>query len=351
MAQSQTTDEGNNLWKEFQQDINADIEQSQRALKEINLMLEQSQIELNKLSQRNTAITVHLQQVQSQMESLPRTDIRVAYDSALDAQQRLFVMRGQLEKLQSDQTNLKRLLDLLQRAQKFAEGEHSTQTSKPVTTTASLEMLINAQEGERQRLSKQMHDGPAQALSNFILQTEIAVRLFDIDATRAKEELALLKQSAMNTFTKVRSFISDLRPMMLDDLGLVPTIKRYVDTFKEQTSVDTSIVMTGTDLRLVPYLEVFIFRAIQEFLSNAVQDGQATQIKVQVSIDESNTRVSVDDNGKGFDTAQLSNEKGLGLRLVKERVDMLGGTMDIDSSLGQGTRIMFQIPTILTTTK
>ncbi len=91
-------------WDEFRQEITTELDQSERALKEITLMLEQSQVDLKKLTQRNTAITAHLQQVQSQIDSLPRADIRMAYDSALDAQQRLLLTRGQLEKLQSDQT-------------------------------------------------------------------------------------------------------------------------------------------------------------------------------------------------------------------------------------------------------
>ena len=101
--------------------------------------------------------------------------------------------------------------------------------------------MINAQEAERQRLSRQMHDGPAQALSNFIVQTEIANRLLDIDAKRAKEELDNLKNSAMNTFKEVRTFIFELRPMMLDDLGLFPTVRRYVDNFKEQTGAEVNL--------------------------------------------------------------------------------------------------------------
>ena len=102
-------------------------------------------------------------------------------------------------------------------------------------------MIINAQEAERQRLSRQMHDGPAQAMSNFILQTEIAMRLLDVDAAQAKEELGNLKAAAMGTFQKVRNFIFELRPMMLDDLGLVPTVRKYVDAFKDQTGLDISL--------------------------------------------------------------------------------------------------------------
>ena len=100
-----------------------------------------------------------------------------------------------------------------------------------------METVINSQEAVRQRLSRQMHDGPAQTLSNFIVQTEIAARLFDLDPKRAREELDNLKLVAMQAFQKMRSFIFELRPMMLDDLGLFPTLKRYVDSFKEQSTI------------------------------------------------------------------------------------------------------------------
>ncbi len=180
-------------WELFQQEIVSELDQSERALSEITMMLEQSQIDLKKLTQRNTAITAHLQQIQSQVDSLPRADIRMAYDLALDAQQRLLLTRGQLEKLQSDQTHLQRYITLLKRNQKMGEGKKPSASGTKSGSKNSLELTINAQESERQRLSRQMHDGPAQALSNFILQTEIAMRLFDINPAQAKEELTNLK--------------------------------------------------------------------------------------------------------------------------------------------------------------
>lgn len=333
------------VWTEFQQEITSELEQSQRALKEITLMLEQSQIEMNKLTQRNTAITVHLQQVQSQVESLPRADIRMAYDSALDAQQRLFVMRGQLEKLQSDQSYLQRYVSMLEQTQKMLAGDKPTSKQARVNTAGTtLEMVVNAQESERKRLSREMHDGPAQALSNFILQTEIAMRLFDTDAAKAKEELTSLKMAALNTFQKVRNFISELRPMMLDDLGMVPTVKRYVESFKEQTGVDAQMAMTGTERRLEPYLEVMIFRALQELMGNAVRHGQANQIKVHMGVEDQLVKISVDDNGKGFNPEAAAESSGLGLKVIRERIEMLGGSMEIGSVLGQGSTISLQIP-------
>jgi two-component system, NarL family, sensor histidine kinase DegS len=336
--------EEKNPWITFQEVIEREIEQTQQAIEEVNLMLEQSQSELNKLTPRNTAITVHLQQVQAQIESLPRADIRMAYDAALDAQHRLFVMRGQLEKLQSDQEHMQRYLRLLKDVQEMvASGGRPVQQVKTSTAPATVEMLTNAQEAERQRLSRQMHDGPAQALSNFILQTEIALRLFEIDQNRAREELSNLKQSAMETFQKVRSYIFELRPMMLDDLGLVPTIKRYGETYKEQSGMEIDVIVSGVEHRLEPYLEVMIFRALQEMLGNAARHSQGTQVKVQINMDDHFVRVSVSDNGKGF--VSNNDDLGLGLKLIKERVEMLDGQMDIDSSSGQGTLISFLIPT------
>ncbi|MCI0554626.1 MAG: histidine kinase [Anaerolineae bacterium] len=325
--------------------LQTELEETQRALREITLMIEQSQGELSKLSQRNAAITTHLQQVQNQLDKMPPQEIRNAYDSALDAQQRLFVMRGQLEKLQSEKSHLERFKSTIEQARgSLTSGSASASGGGSKSPLASVEMLVNAQETERQRLSRQMHDGPAQALSNFILQTEIAMRLMDVDTGQARDELNNLKTSAMGTFQKVRNFIFELRPMMLDDLGLVPTVRRYADAFKEQAGLDISVMITGNERRLEPYLEVMIFRAIQELLGNTARHSQATLVKIMLDLGEDRVRVSVDDNGKGFDPESVQQGNSLGLKLIRERAEMLGGNFEIDSTLGTGARILFAVP-------
>jgi two-component system, NarL family, sensor histidine kinase DegS len=343
-----------NLAEEFHTLLQDEIDHSQKALKEVSLMLDQSQAELNKLVQRNTSISSQLQQIQGQFDTVPRDDIRNIYSNALEAQQRLLVMRGQFEKLQSEQTGLKKYIDILQQTQTFvgdsqpASGFGSLDGNGQGNT--SLEMLINAQETERQRLSRQMHDGPAQALSNFIVQAEIAARLFELDPNRAKEELNNLKTSAMSTFQKVRNFIGELRPMMLDDLGLVPTLRRYLDSYKEQNGVDIRFSMKGSDKRLAPYLEIMIFRALQELLANVTKHNPdqvgKLQVNVQYVIDVDTVKLTVADNGNGFDPEALKDSVGLGLKLIKERVELLGGTFDIDAAEGRGCSISFQIPSI-----
>ncbi len=328
-------------------DFEKELDEAQRSLREVTLMIEQSQGELSKLAQRNAAITTHLQQVQGGLDKMPPQEIKSAYDSALDAQQRLFVMRGQLEKLQTEKTHLERFKSTLERARTSTSGSGSSASSGSSggkSPLGNVEMLVNAQETERQRLSRQMHDGPAQALSNFILQTEIAMRLFDIDAVQARAELNSLKASAMGTFQKVRNFIFELRPMMLDDLGLVPTVRRYSDAFKEQTGLDASVTVTGNERRLEPYLEVMLFRAIQELLGNAARHSQGSIVKVILDMGEERVRVSVDDNGRGFDPDTVKQGSSLGLKLIQERAEMLGGSFEMDSAVGKGARISFAVP-------
>ena len=327
--------------------IQEEIDRTYRDLREVNLMLDQSQVEVEKLSQRNATITMHLQQVDSQLEDLPISEVKNAYEAALDAQQRLVGMRGQVEKLQSDQTNLDRYLSRLRGIkQALAESEGGSVSGGDSGNFAKAEMLIQAQETERKRLSRQMHDGPAQALSNFILQTEIAMRLFEVDQERAREELTNLKSAASKTFQKVRDFIFDLRPMMLDDLGLVPTAKQYVNSFREKSSVDVDLTASRNERRLESYLEVLIFRAMQEFLHFAVTNGQAADIRVLLDMGDV-IRLDVEDNGSGVDTSRLDrDEDAIGIKVIKDRVEMLGGELVIDSAMGQGTRVSLSVPDI-----
>jgi two-component system sensor histidine kinase DegS len=330
-------------WEDFLADLDAEINQVQRELSEIDLLLDQSQGEVDKLTQRNATISAHLQQVQAQIEDVPPADVRVAYDAAIEAQQRLMVMRGQLEKLHSDKEHVQRYLETLNRVKENAKGGEPEEGDGRAPAS-SIEVMIQAQESERQKLSRQMHDGPAQALSNFILQTEIALRLFEVDQEQARQELNELKGAASSTFQQVRDFIFDLRPMMLDDLGLVPTIKRYVENFAEKSSLDVSVTVTGSESRLETYLEVVVFRAVQELLTNASLHAQATQIKVQLDISEHEVRASIEDDGRGFEPQALPEEAELSVKAIRERVEMLGGKFEVDSAVGQGSRFAISLP-------
>lgn len=342
--------EVDNAWENYQHEIEIELDKAKQTLKELNTTLDQSQGELSRLTQRNAAMSAHIQQIQAQINSASPGDVKNAYSAAMDTQQRLLLLRGQIDKLQSDQSNVKRYIETLEQADHFLSEDHEPpRRGRNSRRMAMLEMLINAQESERLRLSRQMHDGPAQALSNFIVQAEIASRFFEMDPEKAKEELTNLKTSAMATFQRVRLFITELRPMMLDDLGLVPTLQRHVETFKEQQpNFEVVLAVKGGEKRLASYVEVMIFRAVQELLTNVARfnlDNPArVQVNVQLNIEDTLVRLAVTDTGKGFDPAQMPEGTDISVKLIRERVEMLGGYLEVDSSIGKGSRITFQIP-------
>src|SRR3972149_633436 len=183
-----------------------ELEQVRKERQEIGMLVEQSQGEVEKLAQRNASIAATLRQIQSTFDTVPREVIRSTYEAAADTQQRLFTMRGQLEKLQSDQTNLQRYIEFITSTLNLLEGRSQDEMVDVDSGKGSvIEQIIEAQEEERRKISRQIHDGPAQSLSNFILQAELAHPLVDNDPTKAREELNNLKASASSTFSHVRA--------------------------------------------------------------------------------------------------------------------------------------------------
>jgi two-component system sensor histidine kinase DegS len=328
--------------------------QTQKELKEIEVLIRQSSSEVEKLAQRNALIATKLRQMEANLDTIPRHDIREIYSAAQEAQMRLFMMRGQVEQLQAKQQHLERhagvlrqVLDMGTRAGLGAERpggarDNGADGGSPIVR------IINAQENERQRLARQMHDGPAQSLTNLILQAEICERLFDTDPVRARTELAGLKKAVQGTFQKVREFIFDLRPMMLDDLGLNPTLKRYVQDFESKSGLACNLVITGKEQRLPPHAEVTVFRVIQGLLNNVREHAHATHVEVSIDLGPEGLKAKVEDDGSGFEVAEAlaaaRQRKTMGMSTIIEQVEMLGGQIEFDSSLGRGTRVQLHLP-------
>lgn len=331
----------------FLEECRLEYQQVQNELKEIDLLIQQTTAEVDRLAQRSTQAANRLQQVEAQFDTIPRQDIREAYQAMLEAQQRLFTMRGQLEKLQAQQRQLQHRARLLQRVLETCPmGDVAPKAAAPGEETPAIIRVIEAQERERQQLARQMHDGPAQALTNLVLQAEICERLFEVDPNQARAELANLKSAVVSTFQRIRTFIANLRPMMLDDLGLIPTLKRYVEDASEG-GFQVKLTVTGRERRFASYKEVTAFRVIQELLANAREVSSATRAQVSVDVGEDRLRVSVEDDGSGFELSQLGAgpvAEKMGLGTLRERIEMLGGKFQVESSPGRGTRVTFEIP-------
>lgn len=334
-----------------------EYEQIQKELKEIEILVKQSSAEVEKLAQRNAQLTNKVRTMETNIDTVPRQDIKEIYNAAQEAQMRLFMMRGQVEQLQSRQENLKRYAESLRKildvsGTLIAASEVSDHRDSTVSEseTSGIIKIITAQESERQRVANQLHDGPAQSLTNLILQAEICERLFDTNPVRARTELSELKQAVTNTFQKVREFIFDLRPMMLDDLGVAPTLKKSVEAFEQKTNIACNVTISGRDQRLPPHAEVTIFRIIQGLLKNVRDHANATHVQITFNVSEDRATVIVEDDGSGFDVVEAltasHQRKTIGLSSAQEQVEMLGGQIQIDSTLGKGSRIEFWVPAV-----
>lgn len=341
--------------EDFLKELGEEYEQAQTELKEINVLIAQSSTEIENLVQRNTRIASKLRQIETHLETVPREDIKNAYTTHHEAQMRLFMMRSQLEQLQSKQQSLERYSQRIRTVlglsgELFSLGPQlSDQVSQATESQkGTIIQIIQAQETERQHLARQMHDGPAQSLSNLVLQAEVCERLLDKDPSQVRAELKSLKSAVNTTFQKTRSFIFDLRPMMLDDLGLVPTLKRYVEELETKSGFQTSLNVIGSEARFESHTEVIVFRAVQVLLDNVREHAQASRAQVTLDIMDDNISVTVEDNGSGFsvdEALQRAEEhKVSGLTNVMDQVKMLGGTLDIDSKVGRGTVVTFSVP-------
>jgi two-component system sensor histidine kinase DegS len=323
--------------------VGSQLEEIKTQTKELRSLIEQSRSEVEKMKMRQASEAMRWKQIQSSFDSVPREDIRKAFESSMDAQQRLFAMSGQLERLQAQQGVFEQFGKCLEKIHETLHISQPEAASGPAPKSVVVR-VVEAQEDERKRLSRQMHDGPAQVLSNFILQAEIAARLFEIDPIRAKEELANLKVSANSAFQRVRNYIFDLRPMMLDDLGLVPTLRRYLDSSKDQQGhTEISFTFTGTERRMPSHIEVVLFRAIQQLVALAREDAEATKIKVSVDLGDAKVKAIIEHDGKVLEE-KGGEEDPHGLIALRERIEMLGGIYEYASQAGQGMYIMIELP-------
>lgn len=209
--------------------------------------------------------------------------------------------------------------------------------------------IIEAQEEERLRVARDIHDGPAQSLANIIVKAELCERLLEVDKDRTKSELNNLKSVIRNTLKDVRKIIFDLRPMSLDDLGLIPTLERHISIFEEDTGIKVSIKIYGTFNGLEHAIQIAIFRIVQESLSNIRKHSKARSTSIIIEKSIAKLNLSIVDDGIGFDPENYkesygSISSGFGLINIKERVELLNGNFHITSSSSLGTKLSVFIP-------
>jgi len=211
--------------------------------------------------------------------------------------------------------------------------------------------IIEAQEEERQRVAREIHDGPAQSMSNIVLKAEICERLVDSKPAKAKEELKNLKSVVRYTLQDVRKIIYNLRPMSLDDLGLIPTLQRYILTFQEESKIAVDFKTRGICEDIRPTISLTVFRLVQEAINNIKKHAKANNASICLEFLENELKLNILDDGTGFNTEDLKTREkninsGFGLFSMRERVELLNGKFVMNSTIGKGTRLNITVPLI-----
>lgn len=205
--------------------------------------------------------------------------------------------------------------------------------------------IIEAQEQERKRISREIHDGPAQSLANILVRSEIVDLSFrDGNIEGALHEMKSFRESIQQSLQEVRRIIYDLRPMALDDLGLFPTIKKHVSTVSEYNDIDIQLTLHGEKKRLQTEYEIALFRLIQEGLQNSMKHANASLVKVILEIRDSTIALLIQDDGDGFDLNEKNKKDSYGIIGMKERVDLLDGKLHIRTAPQEGTTIKVILP-------
>jgi two-component system sensor histidine kinase DegS len=205
--------------------------------------------------------------------------------------------------------------------------------------------VIRAQEEERRRLAREIHDGPTQLLNSVVLRIDVCQRFFDSDPDRLRDELQQLKELVRLSLQDVRKIIFDLRPMTLDDLGLIPALRTFLKDYQAKTGIETDFAVFGHDRRYDSVFEVAVFRIVQEALTNVSKHAGASRVWVKVeTTGGKEIKVSIRDDGIGFDPEKITPGVAgtqFGLVAMRERTELLGGAMQIQSTKGRGTRLGF----------
>ncbi|BAU26545.1 two-component system sensor histidine kinase DegS [Aneurinibacillus soli] len=205
--------------------------------------------------------------------------------------------------------------------------------------------IIQAQEEERKRVARDIHDGPAQSMANVALRSEIVEKMLNQNRIdEAKVELRLLKELTRASLVDVRKIIFDLRPMALDDLGLTPTLRKYLEEYEKRHHIETKLTLLSPERRLQSSIEVAVFRLIQESLNNTAKHANAKQVEVKLEFKPNKVLFMVADNGIGFEKQAKGERPQFGIMGMQERVKLLQGTMKIESKPGKGTILFFGIP-------
>lgn len=211
--------------------------------------------------------------------------------------------------------------------------------------------ILECQENDRQRIARELHDSTVQVLTNLVHKCEICFRIMSVDSVRAKLELEIMSKTLKETIEDMRNIIYDLRPLSIDDLNFADCMHNVIDKLKSTTNSNINLLVSNNVPGIKSVITSTIMRIIQEAVNNSIKHASAKEINVNIDYNEEkdSLKIEISDNGIGFDVDRVfasnhMSNSGFGLHIMKERVLLLSGSIDYQSKIGEGTKIVMEIP-------
>ncbi|MBF4693289.1 sensor histidine kinase [Fusibacter ferrireducens] len=320
--------------------------------------------EVDRLSIKDKMVRNHLANVSKAFNTHTEEDIKQAYERASDVRIELTSIRKEEELLKTRRSmleiSMKRSMKNIQNAEhvvnqvtiavSYLKGEIFSAIEDMGAESMLLGVkILEAQENERRRISRDIHDGPAQQIASIVMKAEFCERIIKNDFEKGMRELAEMKAATKKALKEVRDIIQDLRPMSLDEIGLNEAIETYAVNYGKthQISVKTRIKKMTFPVEAI--IQVAVFRLVQEILNNVKKHAKASQVNIELEYDAVYLRLIVADDGVGFDLEKTLKKikmehTSFGLLGLYERVNQLRGELEIVSEFGEGTTCTIKLP-------
>lgn len=353
---------------EIYENTKNDVEAARVMLKELKEETAKLQDEVDVLVHCEQQEKQRLVKVSSNFANYSEDKIRASYEAVKDVQVRLalvkekeFQSRRQRDRLEIRLRGMEQTLLMAERLATKLGTVVGYLTSQISNVVAQMDIasknkflgvqIIKAQEDERLRVSREIHDGPAQEMANLIYQASICERLVDTRPEEAKAGLQELRRQIRTCLADVRQIIFDMRPMSLDDLGLVPALRQLVSKLEERKILKTDFQVNGKEHALEKHVEVTLFRIIQEGLNNIHRHAGVSEGRLRLLFSSNDLSILISDEGRGFDMAETEEMRKsgtgnghFGILGMEERAKLIGASLNVISNPGEGTKIHVKLP-------
>ena len=321
--------------------------------------------EVDELEKQDKAGRKKLVEVSANFNKYTQNDIKEAYERASDIRVKFYTKKNEEKSLREQRDSLEmsikksmmnieegeKIINQVSIAMGYLEGDIRSALEEADKNSEMFVgiKILEAQESERKRIARDIHDGPAQHMANVVMKVDICKMVIKKDLEDGIKELEDLKESVKVALKEVRGIIFDLRPMALDDLGLSQTIQQTVNAISEEANIDIKLKLKPIQTEIEPIIQVAVYRIIQEIFNNIKKHSKAKNAEVRLDFGTKYLMLIIADNGVGFnveETLKRVKTKGAsyGLIGIFDRVNQLQGEISIKSAEGAGTTYTVKLP-------